>query len=70
MYRKSCLNTPPRITFDPTNKSHRLDFAGFLKYSNWRNGCRYLLEDPYKDIPSMIKDKLIEFYMADLTSRI
>ena len=66
MYRKSVLNIKPRIQFDPANRQHQLDFAEFIKYNNWRTGCRFLLEDPYEDIPSMIKDKLVEYYMKDM----
>jgi len=66
MYRSSALIVKPRIPFDPANRQHQLDFAEFIKYNNWRSGCRYLLEDPYEDIPSMIKDKLLSHYMADM----
>lgn len=69
-FRKSVLNVRPRISFDPANTEHRLDFAEFIKYNNWRSGCRFLLEDPYEDIPSMIKDKLISYYIADLIDRV
>lgn len=66
MYRKSVLSVRPRVAFDPNNREHQLDFAEFLKYNNWRTGCRFMLEDPYEDIPSMIKDKLIAYYMSDM----
>lgn len=68
--RRSVLNANPRITFDPANLQHQLDFAEFIKYNNWRGGCRYLLEDPYEDIPSMIKDKLIHYYMQGMIDRV
>ena len=53
-YSKRVIQEKPRVIFDPSNKKHLSDYASFLKYSNWKNGCRYLLEDPYMDIPTMI----------------
>ena len=64
LYRKTVLKAKSRIAFDPTNAQHLKDYASFLKYNNWVNGCSYFLEDPYEDIPSMIKQKLIKHFMA------
>lgn len=63
-FRKSVLNVKPRVVFDPDNREHRLDFAEFLKYNNWRSGCYFLLEDPFHDIPTMCKAKLLDYYMT------
>lgn len=60
IYRQSVLTQKPRTLFDPSNKAHMLDFAYYIKYSNWRNGCGYLLEDPYTDIPTMIRSKIVD----------
>ncbi len=57
-YRRSVLAPKPRVPFDPRNKSHMLDFARFVKYNNWKDGCSYFLEDPYTDIPTMIRAKI------------
>lgn len=62
-YRSSVLTPKPRVIFDPQNSKHRLDFAHFFKYNKWSEPCRFFLEDPYEDIPAMIKDKLITHYM-------
>jgi hypothetical protein len=58
----------PRVRFDPSNHEHRLDYATFLKYNGWKNGCRFLLEDPYADIPSMINAKIAEATLKSLMS--
>jgi hypothetical protein len=50
----------PRIAFDPKNKKHMLDFAKFVKYNNWKDGCSYYLEEPFSDIPTMIRAKIAE----------
>jgi hypothetical protein len=55
-----------RIQFDPANRQHRLDFAEFLKYNNWRKGCRFYLEDPYTNVADMCKEKLLNHYLKDL----
>jgi len=63
-YRKSVLTPRAREIFDPTNKDHLIDYAQFLKHSSWINGCNYLLEDPFEDIPSMINAKVVEHFLA------
>lgn len=70
MYRKSLIRATERVVFDPANKQHRLDYARFLKYNNWKECCHYLLEDPYMDIPTMINDKLIAYFLAPLTEKV
>lgn len=59
-YRKSTLEPKIRIQFNPANKKHLLDFARFVKYNGWRDGCSYYLEDPYTDIPTMIRAKIAD----------
>ena len=47
-----------------------LDFAKFVKYNSWVDGCRYLLEDPYSDIPTMIRHKIAEYAVSKLTEKV
>ena len=54
----------PREAFDPTNKKHLKDYAYFVQHSNWKDGCNYILEPPFEDIPSMINSKLINHFLA------
>ena len=61
LYRKSKLVPKTRVEFNPANKKHMLDFAMFIKYNGWKNGCSYYLEDPFMDIPSMIRTKIADF---------
>lgn len=58
MYRLKFYNPRPRVEFNASNHEHRLDYASFLKYNNWKGGCPFLLEDPYEDIPTMINAKI------------
>jgi len=60
MYFKSSLAQKQRIQFNPKNKKHMLDFAKFVKYNNWKDGCDFYLEDPFTDIPSMIRSKIAD----------
>jgi hypothetical protein len=69
-YRRSVLEPKPRIQFDPSNKQHMLDFARFVKYNSWRNGCQYFLEDPYSDIPSMIRAKIADYTLSKLVEKV
>lgn len=69
-YRSSVLAPKPRVTFDPSNKKHMLDFARFVKYNTWKDGCSYYLEDPYSDIPTMIRAKIANFAVCGLTEKV
>jgi len=69
-YRKSALAPKSRVCFDPSNNKHMLDFARFVKYNNWKNGCQYYLEDPYSDIPAMIRAKIADYTLAKLVEKV
>ena len=63
MYNESVLKPRVRVHFDPSNKDHIEDYANFIKNANWKIGCKYLLEQPFQDIPSMINNKLIAHFL-------
>lgn len=69
-YHKTTLIPKPRIEFDPSNKKHILDFARFVKYNGWKNGCQYYLEDPFSDIPTMIRYKIAEYSINKLVEKV
>ena len=69
-YRKSALAHKERIVFDPCNRKHMLDFARFVKYNSWKDGCSYLLEDPYSDIPTMIRAKIADHTLSKLVEKV
>jgi len=64
LYRKSIFRTRARVIFDPSNDDHVRDYAKFVKNSNWVDGCNYLLEDPFLDIPTMINTKLVSHLLV------
>lgn len=64
IYHKSSLTPKVRALFNPNNRDHMVDFARFVKYNNWKNGCDYYLEDPYTDIPTMIRSKIADFALS------
>jgi hypothetical protein len=55
----------PLIAFDPYNKDHRRYYADYLEYGGWgRCPVRFICpEDTGMDLPSMIKNRLIEYYI-------
>ena len=65
VYRKSAIAPRSRVLFDASNEEHLKDYAKFLKLNNWKDGCSYLLEDPYEDIPAMINAKVVAHFLAD-----
>jgi hypothetical protein len=69
-YRKSVLTGKTRIAFDPRNKKHMLDFAKFVKYNNWKEGCSYYLEQPFTDIPAMIRSKIADNTLANYLEKV
>jgi hypothetical protein len=69
-YRKSVLAPVERSIFDPSNAKHMLDFARFVKYDNWKNGCHYYLEDPFTDIPTMIRAKIADYTLSKLVEKV
>jgi hypothetical protein len=69
-YSKRVIQEKPRVLFDPNNKKHLVDYASFLKYNNWKNGCQYLLEDPYMDIPTMINEKVVSHFLTKYMEKV
>jgi hypothetical protein len=69
-YRKRVFVDRARVIFDPAIESHLLDYAKFLKYSSWKDGCNYLLEDPYMDIPTMINEKIVNRFLTEYTEKV
>ena len=69
-YRRSVLAPKERVQFDPRNRKHMLDFAKFVKYNSWTSGCSYFLEDPYTDIPSMIRAKIADYTLSKLVEKV
>ena len=70
LYRKSKLVHKNRVAFNPKNRKHMLDFAKFVKYNNWVDGCNYYLEEPYTDIPTMIQAKISDYSVSKLLSKV
>jgi hypothetical protein len=50
----------PKYLFDPKNKNHVNMLKRFLSEYKWGCPCPFLLEEPYLDIPAMMKDKYIK----------
>ena len=69
-YRKSSLIPKTRVVFDPANTTHMLDFAKFVRYNNWKDGCSYYLEDPFTDIPTMIYSKIANHTLTKFMEKV
>lgn len=56
----------PWVAFDASNKEHRRFYAEFLKFNTWgRCPVRFLVTDDHgMDLPTMIRNKLCEYYVA------
>ena len=58
------IKTIAPVNFDVTNVEHRKSFHNFVKDNSWSNSnVRFILEMPFVDIPSMIRHKLLNYYM-------
>lgn len=51
-----------KITFDPTEKSHILQYGEYLKKMGWGGVCPFKLEKPYTSVPHMIEAKLARVF--------
>ena len=67
LYRKTSFKLRERVLFDTNNEYHLRDYAQFVKTNNWKNGCNYLLEDPFHDIPTMINSKVVTHFLEQYT---
>lgn len=56
----------PLVAFDASNKEHRRYYAEFLKYRGWgRCPVRFIVTDEHgMDLPTMIRNKLCEYYVS------
>jgi hypothetical protein len=70
LYKQKALMPRVCVPFNPANSKHRLDYASFVKYGNWKNGCSYGLEYPYMDVPTMINAKIVDHALAPLMSKV
>jgi hypothetical protein len=58
------LHAPVLIEFDAKNTTHRQHFHYFMKNNKWRESApRFVLESPFVNVPVMIQQKLLEFYL-------
>lgn len=55
--------------FDATNRADLVAYSDFLKKSQWKNGCPFILEWPFTDVVGMIKHKIVEQHIAQLITR-
>jgi hypothetical protein len=53
------------VAFDAGNKEHRRYYAEFVKFQTWgRCPVRFIVTDDHgMDLPTMIKNKLCEYYV-------
>lgn len=56
----------PLTAFDPGNKDHRRYYAEYLEYGGWgKCPVRFICPDDCgMDLPTMIKNRLVEFYIS------
>jgi hypothetical protein len=55
----------PLVAFDPYDKDHRRYYAEYLEYGGWgRCPVRFIVTEEHGlDLPTMIRNKLIEYYI-------
>jgi hypothetical protein len=54
------LLTNEKRIFNPKNKKDIDTFKSFILKNRWGDPCPFLLEEPYLNIPDMLKDKFIK----------
>ena len=55
----------PWVEFEVSNKEHRRYYAEFLRFNSWGHcPVRFILTDEHgMDLPTMMKNRLCEFYV-------
>lgn len=64
MLKTWLIQKKPQTLFDAGNSEHRRAYFNFLQTGSWQN-CKYyfVIEDTYVDLPSMIDNKLVNYYL-------
>jgi hypothetical protein len=57
-------NRRSRVQFDPSDKAHLAELRFFMANGKWQNGCPFLLEHPYLEIPAMCYQRVTEHSLA------
>lgn len=52
------------VDFDPRNKKHRAAFVVFRATGKWPDTTRFILDPLYHSVPTMINQKLLDFYFT------
>ena len=57
------------VTFDPTNASHLLAYSEIRYSGRQLNKYRFFLEHPYKDVVSMMQNRIVDQYLKNFVER-
>jgi len=56
--------------FNPTSSTDLAQYKGFMETGSWANGCPFILEWPYHDVPTMIKQRIVERHLNTIISTV
>jgi hypothetical protein len=56
--------------FNPTSSIDLAQYKRFMETSNWESGCPFILEWPYHDVPTMIKQRIVERHLNNIISTV
>ena len=64
MLKTWLIKNRPLALFDAANAEHRRAYNTYKMTGSWSD-CKYqfVVEDPYYDLPTMIDNKLVKFYL-------
>jgi hypothetical protein len=61
---KKMLQNKLLVNFDANNIEHRKYFKTFFTKNKWdQKSPRFILEQPFLDVPTMIQNKLMQYYL-------
>ena len=63
MAQHQILRIPAAVVFDVENAEHRQFFHNFRKNLTWKGAPRFVLEDQWSNVPDMITNKMLDYYM-------
>jgi hypothetical protein len=62
------LHQPNTVTFDPSNKNHRVAVASFMQRNAWGDSSYRFTHDPaYGSVAEQVKMKMLHWYIEQDT---
>lgn len=68
MNRELCISSKlwEKRVFNAHAKEDLIEFGHFLTHTTWKTNCPFVLQDPYTNVPDMIRSQIIAAHISNL----